>query len=71
MTRVKGGAMTLTVGIKKAICTCGEDMKRTGGTFGGDSPSTETYYCSSCQKHIIVVTPHQEEQEEFVQRIAR
>ena len=61
--------MVLTVGIKSAMCTCGFVMKRTGGTFGGDSPSTETYYCRGCRKHVIVVTPHELEQKEFAESV--
>ncbi len=60
----------MIVGIKKVVCTCKLEMKRTGGTFGGDSPATDTYYCRNCQKHIIVVTPKKKEQEEFSRRLA-
>ena len=62
--------MVLTVGVGEVKCTCGELMRRTGGHFGGDGPSDETYYCGGCKKHVIVVTPNEEEQEEFAQRIA-
>lgn len=60
--------MTNIVGVKKVVCTCGEDMRRTGGVFGGEM-TTDTYYCDDCQKHIIVVTPKREEQVEFVLKI--
>jgi len=59
----------LTTGIEKITCTCGKDMALLGGRFGGNGPITDTYYCSSCQKHIIVVTPKQKEQDEFIQRL--
>ena len=59
----------MIVGVKSVICTCGRVMKRTGGTFGGDGPTTDTYYCSSCKKHVIIVTPIQEEQTEFANQI--
>jgi len=57
----------MIVGIKKVVCTCGTEMRRTGGVFG--EVVTGTYYCDSCRKHIIVVTPNQKDQEEFAQRI--
>ena len=57
----------MIVGVKKVICTCEKEMRRTGGSFGGDLPTTETYYCYDCQKHVIVVTPKREEQVEFAQ----
>ena len=60
----------MIVGVRKVICTCEREMRRTGGQFGGDGPVTDTYYCSSCQKHIVVVTPKKEEQEEFTQRLS-
>jgi len=59
----------MIVGVKEVFCTCGTVMKRTGGTFGGDGPFTDTYYCKACTKHVIVVTPQQEEQEKFYKRI--
>ena len=59
----------MIVGIKKAVCTCGMDMRRTGGTFGGDSAPTDTYYCAACEKHVVIGTPKKEEQVEFTQRI--
>ena len=58
----------MIVGVKSVICTCGRVMKRTGGVFGGEIAS-DTYYCSDCQKHVIVVTPKKEEQEEFAQKV--
>jgi len=61
----------MIVGVKKVICTCGKAMVRTGGSFGGDSPSTETYYCSACRKHVIIITPRELEQKEFAQRVWR
>jgi len=60
----------MITGVKKVVCTCGPEMRRTGGHFGGDGPVTDTYYCGSCQKHVIVVTPKEEEQKEFVERLA-
>lgn len=59
----------MIVGVKSVICTCGRVMKRTGGVFGGDPSATDTYYCTTCRKHVIVVTPKKEEQEEFAQRV--
>jgi len=59
----------MIVGVKEVICTCGKDMIRTGGVFGGEQ-TTDTYYCRDCQKHIIVVTPRQLEQDEFATRIS-
>jgi len=61
----------MIVGVKKVICTCGKEMVRTGGSFGGDSPSTETYYCSDCRKHVVIITPKELEQKEFAQRARR
>jgi len=61
----------MIVGVKEVVCTCSLEMRRTGGHFGGDSPVTDTYYCDNCRKHIIVVTPKEEEQEEFAKRLAR
>ena len=60
----------MIVGVKSVICTCGKTMNRTGGVFGGDEPTQDTYYCRTCQKHIIVVTPNRKEQEEFTQRLS-
>jgi len=54
----------MIVGVKKVVCTCGKDMRRTGGVFGGEITS-DTYYCDDCQKHIIVITPKTKEQAEF------
>lgn len=59
----------MIVGVHKVICTCEREMRRTGGTFGGDSPTTDTYYCDDCEKHVIVVTPNKEEQSDFTQRL--
>jgi len=61
----------MIVGVKKVMCTCSRGMVRTGGSFGGDSPSTETYYCSSCAKHVIIIMPNEPEQKEFAQRVRR
>jgi len=58
----------MIVGVHKVICTCDKEMRRTGGTFGGEITS-DTYYCDECKKHIIVVTPKKEEQAEFSQRV--
>jgi len=58
----------MIIGIKKAICTCGKDMKRTGGMFGGEI-TQDTYYCGDCQKHIIVLTPNIKEQGEFTEKL--
>ena len=58
----------MIVGVKSVICTCGRVMKRTGGVFGGEQ-TTGTYYCSGCRKHVIVVTPKKEDQEEFAKKI--
>ena len=60
----------MKVGVKKVVCTCGKEMRRTGGVFGGEI-TTDTYYCGDCQKHIIVVTPNKEEQEEFAEKVRR
>lgn len=54
----------MIVGVKGVVCTCGKDMERLGGVFGGKI-TTDTYYCSGCQKHVIVATPRAEKQEEF------
>lgn len=59
----------MIVGVKRVVCTCEQEMRRTGGHFGGDGPATDTYYCYYCQKHIIVVTPKGEEQKEFAERV--
>lgn len=58
----------MIVGVKKVVCTCESEMRRTGGQLGGEITS-DTYYCDSCQKHVIVVTPKKEEQEEFAQKV--
>jgi len=58
----------MILGVKKVICTCGKDMRRTGGVFGSEIIQ-DTYYCDDCQKHIIVITPKTKEQEEFVERV--
>ena len=60
--------MVLITGVKKVVCTCEQEMVRTGGHFGGDGPVTDTYYCNGCKKHVIVVTPNQVEQDDFVER---
>ena len=60
----------MIVGVKKVVCTCGKEMRRTGGKFGGER-ITDTYYCDDCQKHIIIVTPKREEQAEFAERVKR
>lgn len=62
--------MVLVVGVRNIICTCGNLMKRMGGTFGGGHPATDTYFCSACQKHIIVVTPNPKEQAEFLSEVS-
>jgi len=59
----------MIVGVKKVFCTCEKEMRRTGGHFGGDTPVTDTYYCRDCRKHIIVVTPKRDEQEDFANRV--
>ena len=59
----------MIVGVKSVVCTCGQQMRRTGGSFGGNPPSQDTYYCSLCQKHVVVVTPNQDDQEEFVREL--
>lgn len=61
--------MVLIVGVHKVVCTCGKEMRRTGGVFGGDYPSQDTYYCDDCKKHVIITTPKQEDQEDFVKRL--
>ena len=61
--------MVLTVGVHQVVCTCREEMKRKGGVFGGVYASQDSYYCSSCQKHVIIITPHQEDQVDFVKRL--
>lgn len=66
-SNVKGG--TQMAGVKKVVCTCGKKMENTGGVFGGEI-TNDTYYCSDCRKHVIVVTPNQEEQEKFAQRVS-
>jgi len=58
----------MIVGIKKAVCTCGKEMRRTGGVFGGEQ-TTDTYYCNDCRKHIVVITPNHKDQEEFAERV--
>jgi hypothetical protein len=58
----------MEVGVNKVICTCGEEMTRTGGVWGGEITSS-TYYCYHCQKHVVVVTPKEEDQKEFVQEL--
>jgi hypothetical protein len=59
----------MIVGVKKVICTCGLEMLRKGGVFGGDVVTQDTYYCPNCQKHIIVLTPKEDDQKEFVDRL--
>jgi len=61
----------MIVGVRSVVCTCGSEMRRTGGVFGGDTPSQDTYYCDKCQKHVIIITPKQEAQEEFVKELRR
>lgn len=58
----------MLVGVKRVVCTCGKDMRRTGGVFGGEI-TQDTYYCDDYQKHIIVITPKTKEQEEFTARL--
>ena len=58
----------MQVGVRKVVCTCGKEMRRMGGTFGGGKPTTDTYHCYRCQKHVVVVTPDIREQEEFAAR---
>lgn len=58
----------ITIGVDKVVCTCGEDMRRTGGVFGG-AVMSDTYYCSNCKKHVVVVTPKEEEQVDFALRM--
>lgn len=58
----------MIIGVKTVVCTCGAEMRRTGGIFGGE-PTQDTYYCDHCQKHVIVLSPKGEEQKEFAQRI--
>ena len=60
----------MIVGVKKVICTCEKEMRRTGGCFGKEQ-MTDTYYCNNCQKHIIVVTPNPKDQKEFAERVIR
>ena len=60
----------MIVGVKKVICTCEKEMRRTGGSFGGGEQTTDTYYCDACQKHVVVVTPNHKDQEEFTERMA-
>ncbi len=59
----------MTVGASKVICACGNTMKRTGGVFG--EIVQEAHFCDNCRKHVVVVTPKQEKQEEFAERLAR
>ena len=59
----------MIVGIKSAVCTCGKEMDRVGGALGGAYASQDSYYCADCQKHVIVVTPNQEEQADFSNRL--
>jgi len=56
------------VGVGRVVCTCGKNMEGTGAVFGCELTQI-TYYCSSCKKHIIVVTPGIKAQEEFAQRV--
>lgn len=55
-------------GMMKVVCTCGKDMRRTGGSFGGNI-TQDTYCCDDCSKRIIVITPKVKEQEEFAKRV--
>lgn len=59
----------MIVGVKTVVCTCGATMRRTGGVFGGDGPTQDTYFCDQCQKHVILLTPKEEAQKEFRERI--
>ncbi len=59
----------MLVGVRTVTCTCGKCMVRTGGSFGGGKPTTDTYYCPNCEKHIIVVTPLKEKQGKFSKKI--
>lgn len=61
--------MVLIVGVRKVVCTCGKEMERKGGVFGGHYASQDSYYCADCQKHVIIITPNQEDQEDFVRRL--
>jgi len=63
---------TMIVGVSKVICTCGEEMVRTGGTFGGggDVVDRSTYGCTDCKKYVIVLTPAQSFQDEFAEKVA-
>ena len=65
--RQRRNSETMITGVQKVICTCGQDMTKTGGIFGGMSPEQDTYYCQLCQKHVVVVTPKDKEQKEFTQ----
>jgi hypothetical protein len=59
----------MTFGVKKVICTCGKEMIRAGGIFGGESIlSNDTYVCSDCEKYVLVLTPNKEHQKEFFNR---
>ena len=46
--------MSRLLGVKSVVCTCGEEMERTGGQFGG-SVTYDTYYCRTCHKAVNVV----------------
>ena len=45
--------MVRIIGVKQVICTCGKEMVRTGGVFGGSMPHS-TYYCADCHKAVNV-----------------
>ena len=59
-----------TLGVKLIVCTCGKEMERTGGQFGG-SITYDTYYCRTCHKAVNVVDLPQAEVKEMEELLLR
>ena len=58
----------MIIGVSKVMCACGEEMVRTGGSFGDKKiVSNNTYMCRACEKYVLVLTLSREYQEEFAQ----
>lgn len=52
--------MVRIIGVKSVICTCGKEMERTGGVFGG-SVTFDTHICYDCDKAVNVLNLPEEE----------
>lgn len=58
--------MVRIVGVESVICTCGKEMKRTGGTLGWECDSS-TYYCKHCKKVVNVIVLPEDKTNEFIE----